>query len=33
MEPNGTTTLDVLANHTRPWVWASGHEFSGSIYL
>lgn len=31
MEPNGTTTLDVLANHTRPWLWASGHQLSGTI--
>lgn len=31
MEPNGTTLLDVLANHTRPWLWASGHQLSGTI--
>lgn len=31
MEPNGTTLLDVLANHTRPWLWAAGHQLTGTI--
>lgn len=31
MEPNGAATLDVLANHLRPFLWAAGSELSGSI--
>lgn len=30
-EPNGTTNFAQLANHVRPWVWASGQVIAWQI--
>jgi hypothetical protein len=30
-EPNGSVTFDLLANHQRPFVWASGHTLSWNL--